>query len=166
MQLSPPCQSRNSPHFTEPEVSLPRSQQPTTVPYPMPDKPSPHHHPTSLRSILSSCHLRLRFPIGLLPSGFPNKIVYALLFHTCYIRRPSHTPWLDHVNNIGEEYKSNSNPRKTPAKRKKQAWWLAWSIVFSSFLWNVVKFYRTARHHIPGSGTIYAVIFLLLTQVS
>jgi hypothetical protein len=33
--------SRNSPHFMEPEGSLPHSQQPATCPYPEPVQPSP-----------------------------------------------------------------------------------------------------------------------------
>ena len=36
-------QSRNSPHFMEPESSLPYSQAPTTCPYPEPNPSSPHN---------------------------------------------------------------------------------------------------------------------------
>ena len=35
-------QSRNSPHFMEPEGSLPHSQVPATCPYPEPAQSSPH----------------------------------------------------------------------------------------------------------------------------
>ena len=37
-------QPRNSPHFMEPEVSLPRSQVPAPCPYPEPDRSSPFPH--------------------------------------------------------------------------------------------------------------------------
>jgi hypothetical protein len=33
-------------------------------------------------------------------SGFPSKTLYAFLSHACYVLRLSHTPWLDHCNNI------------------------------------------------------------------
>ena len=36
--------SRNSPHFMEPEGSLPHSQEPATCPYPKPDQSSPCPH--------------------------------------------------------------------------------------------------------------------------
>jgi hypothetical protein len=162
MQLSLSCQPKNSTHFTEPKVSLPRSQQPTTVPYPKPDKSSPHHHPTSLRSILSSCHLRLRFPIGLFPSCFHTKIVYALLFHACYIRSPSHTPWLHHSNNICRGVQARK--RQQEERNKHGGLLYLFSAIRSSE--TSVKFYRTERHHVPGSDNIYSVIFLQLSQVS
>ena len=44
--------SRHSPRFMEPEGSLPRSQEPTTCPYPEPNRSSPCPHPASRRSIL------------------------------------------------------------------------------------------------------------------
>jgi hypothetical protein len=37
-------QSRNSPHFMEPESSLPHSQVPSTCPYPEPARSSPYPH--------------------------------------------------------------------------------------------------------------------------
>ena len=72
--------SRNSPHFMEPESSLPLSQQPATCLYPEPDRSSPCPHPTSRRYILilSFC-VRLCLPRVLIPSGFPTRILYAPL---------------------------------------------------------------------------------------
>jgi len=81
-----------SPHFTEPEGSLPHSQASATCPYPGPAQSSPH--PTSWRSILIlSTHLCLGLPSGLSPSGFPTKTLYTppLLTHTHHMPSPSHT---------------------------------------------------------------------------
>jgi hypothetical protein len=36
--------SRSSQRFIEPEGSLPPSQEPSTGPYPEPDRSNPHHH--------------------------------------------------------------------------------------------------------------------------
>ena len=44
--------SRYSPHFMEPEGSLPLSQKPTSCTYLAPDQFSPYPHPTSLRLLL------------------------------------------------------------------------------------------------------------------
>jgi hypothetical protein len=54
----------------------------------------PYSHEPSIRSILIlSSHQRLDFPI---------RIFYTFLIYpsTCHILCPSHTPWLDHPNNI------------------------------------------------------------------
>jgi hypothetical protein len=60
----------------EPEGSLPRSQEPSTGPYPEPDQSN--SYPISLRSILIlSTHLRLGLLSGLFLSGFPINILYA-----------------------------------------------------------------------------------------
>jgi hypothetical protein len=62
----------------EPEGSLPYKQEPV----PILSQIDPVHapHPTSRRCILIlSSHLRLGFPSGLLPSGFPTKALYAPL---------------------------------------------------------------------------------------
>jgi hypothetical protein len=57
-------------------------------------------HPISIRSILIfSSHLCLGLPIGLLPSCFPTRILYAFFLPiraTC--PRPSHPSWLDNSN--------------------------------------------------------------------
>jgi hypothetical protein len=57
----------------EPEVWLPRLQQPVTGYYPEPTESSPHPHTIiSLRSLLIlSAHQCLVLPSGLFPSGFP-----------------------------------------------------------------------------------------------
>ena len=60
-------------------------------------------HPTSWRCVLIlSTHLRLGFPSGLLPSGFPAKTVYTpLLTHTRHMRSLSHSSRFYHPHNIG-----------------------------------------------------------------
>jgi hypothetical protein len=44
------------PPFTEPDGSLPCSQEPTISPYPEPDKSNPYHPTLSLRYILGVFH--------------------------------------------------------------------------------------------------------------
>ena len=67
----------------ESESSLPHSQEPATCPYPELQRFSPCPHPISQKSILIlSSHLRLGLPSGFLPSGFPNKSLYAPLKET------------------------------------------------------------------------------------
>jgi len=86
----------------EPEGSLPHSQEAATC----------SCSETSIQSMPSSHFLNINFNIILLSmSGvskwslylrFPHQNpVYACLLHTCYIPRPSHSPWFDHPNNIG-----------------------------------------------------------------
>jgi hypothetical protein len=72
--------SRAPQHSMEPEGSLPCSQEPSTGPYPEPDRSSPYHPILSLlRSILIlSTHLRLGLPSGLFPPGFPTKIMMSI----------------------------------------------------------------------------------------
>jgi hypothetical protein len=73
--------SRTSQHFMEPEGSLPSSEEPSTGPYPETNKSNPQHASYLSKPILIlSTHLRLGLPSGLLPSGFPTNILYALLF--------------------------------------------------------------------------------------
>ena len=69
-------------------------------------------HPTSWRSILIlSTHLRLGLPIGLLPFGFPTKILYTPLSSPIRATFPAHLILLDFITRtiLWEEYKSFSS---------------------------------------------------------
>jgi hypothetical protein len=91
------------------EGSLPCSQDPSTGPYPEPDRLSPYHPILYLlRSIsILSTHLRLGPPSGLFPSVFPTNILYAFLFSSIRATRPAHLILRDLIILIilGEEYK-------------------------------------------------------------
>ena len=93
------CQSRNSPLFTEPEVSIPHSQVPAICPCSEPEQSSPCPHSTSwISTLILSSHLRLGLPSGLFPSGFPTKTLYTprLSPHKCYMSSPFYSSiwWL------------------------------------------------------------------------
>ena len=99
---------RNSPHFTEPEGSLPHSQASATCPYTGPHIP----YPTSCRSILIlSTHLLLGLPSGLFPSCFPTKTLYTPLSSPISATCQAHIILLDFITRtiLGEEYKSYSS---------------------------------------------------------
>jgi hypothetical protein len=64
-------QSGYSPHFMQPEGSLPYLQVPAICPYPESTPSSPHHPTNILNFNLLFSHLRLGFPNCLFPSVFP-----------------------------------------------------------------------------------------------
>ena len=97
----------------EPEGSLPHSQVPATCPLPWASSiQSIPLHPTSWRSIsILSSHLRLGFPSGLLPSGFPTKTLYTPHHSSIRATCPAHLILLDFITRtiLGEEYRSFSS---------------------------------------------------------
>jgi len=89
--------SRNTPHFIEPESSLPHSQVPAICPYPEPARYCPYPHiPYPWRSTLILCsHLCVGLPSGLFLSGFPTNTLYTHLLshHARCVSHPSHKKW-------------------------------------------------------------------------
>ena len=68
-------------HGTRRFITALKSVRHLSLPWASPIQ-SIYPHPTSWRSILIlSTHLRLGLPSGLLPSGFPTKILYNLTRH-------------------------------------------------------------------------------------
>ena len=85
--------SRNSPHFTEPEGSLPHSQTSATCLYPGPAQSSPYTHIHLLEIHPNIIHPSTpRSPQWSLSLRFPHQdpIHPALLTHTRHMPSPSH----------------------------------------------------------------------------
>jgi hypothetical protein len=94
----------------EHEGSLPFSQEPSTGCYPEPHQAIPPR-PVSRRSILILCScLRIGFPSGYFPSGFPTNILCAFLFATIRATCSAHLILLGLIILIvlGEEYGTES----------------------------------------------------------
>jgi hypothetical protein len=99
--------SRTSQHFMAPEGSLLCSREPSTGPYPKPDRSSPNH------PILSKIHFNIILPpmsmssSGFFPYGFAINILYAFLFSPIRATCPVHLILLHLIILIilGEEYK-------------------------------------------------------------
>jgi hypothetical protein len=69
----------------QPEGSLPCSQEPSTGPYPEPDRSSTYHPSFSSKIILIlSTYLSLSLPSSVFPSGFLSNVLYTFLYS--YIR--------------------------------------------------------------------------------
>jgi len=69
-------------------------------------------HSISWKSILIlSSHLLLDLPSGLLPSGFPTKILYTPFLYSIRVTCPAHLILLDFITRtiLGEEYRSLSS---------------------------------------------------------
>jgi hypothetical protein len=105
-------QSRNSPHFTEPEVSLPHLLVPAICPYPEPNQsiPCPHITLPEEPKILSS-HLRLELLSCLFPSGFTTKTLYTSLLFPLRATGTAYLFLLDVFTwrILGEEYRPLSS---------------------------------------------------------
>ena len=107
-------QSRNSPHFMEPEGSLLRLQVPATCTYPESDQsiwcPPPSHF---LKIHLNIILCMQGSSKGSFSPRFPHQnpaCMHACMsphLHMCYLPLPSHSSWFDHSNNIwwGEQIK-------------------------------------------------------------
>jgi hypothetical protein len=82
----------------ETEGSLPCSQEPSTGPYPEPDRPI-----HTIPSYLSKIYLNIHYLPGIIPSGFLTSILYAFLVSSFVL----HLILLDLIILIilGEEYK-------------------------------------------------------------
>jgi len=99
-------QSRNSPHFMEPECSSPHSQVPAT-----PSLSSMPSQFTSLFYLLLSSLYARSFQVCLFALRLPAKTVYALLLSPIRATFPAHFILLDLISQklLGEQYRSISS---------------------------------------------------------
>jgi len=103
---------KNSPHFMEPECSLPHSQVPSTCCYPEPARSSPYPHIPLLK-----IHLNIILPSTpgssqwSLSFRFPTKTLYTLLLPPVRATWPTHLILLYFITRtiFGEQYRSLSS---------------------------------------------------------
>ena len=94
--------SRNSPHFIEPEGSLPHLQVPATCPYPEPQQSIPCSTPHFYKihfNILPSKPESSKWSLSL-GSHHQKYVCTSPVSHSCHMSRPSHSSRFDHPNNI------------------------------------------------------------------
>ena len=95
--------SRNSPHFIEPEGSLPHLQVPATCPYPEPQQSIPCSTPHFYKihfNILPSKPESSKWSLSL-GSHHQKYVCTSPVSHSCHMSRPSHSSRFDHPKNIG-----------------------------------------------------------------
>jgi len=102
-------QSRNSPHFTEPEGSLPHSQASATCLYPGPAQSSPSHLLEIRSNIIHTS--TTRSPQWSLSPQFPNQDPIHTLSSAIRATCPGHYILLDLITRtiLGEKYRSFSS---------------------------------------------------------
>jgi len=91
----------------DPKGSLPCSQQSASGPYPKPIQFTPSHPVSPRSSLILSFHLFQSLPLGLFPSGFRTKNLYAFLISPIRATRYTHLILLDSLTLIifGEAHK-------------------------------------------------------------
>jgi hypothetical protein len=93
--------SGTSKHFKETEGSSPYSKEPSTCPYPEPDRSSPYY----LRTIsILSTNLRFCLPSGIFPS---TNILYVLLVSPIRATYPAHV--ILQLSHGGLQFKNNGD---------------------------------------------------------
>jgi hypothetical protein len=132
----------------KPECSLPHSKVPATCPYPEPGLSSPYPHISLPEGPLSS-HLRRGLQSGLLPLGFPTKIVYNPLPSLINATFSAHLIFLDFISRklLGEQYE-----------------WLSYSL--DSFLQTSVSISRLWPHIILNTSFSNTPILRFFLNVS
>ena len=158
--------SRNSPHFTEPEGSLPHSHLSLSWASPI---QSIYPHPTSWRSVLIlSTHLRLSLPRCFLPSGFPTKTLYTPLSSPIRATCPAHLILLDFITHtmLVEEYKSFSSSLCNLLHSSVTPSFLGPNILLNTMFSNTLSFVSSRNVSDQVSHYFLVYLFQLLYMMS